>query len=917
MDNKNRNRYRKSFKSHGSYKHHSPKGSGDDSEHNYQRILSDHPRDDNSATTSSVDDLHHRREVIVKIDADDNFHGDDKTGSPSTGIWREPSCNEIANDDGFKFQQPKEATDDPPSKLISQFLNMQRDAGGELTLDMDMEMEELRPLNLSPTAQNPRRSNDNNRDSNFKEARLSFEALNIEPELIEELHNETSSSNDDDTYYHSRISPAVDDNGGGEILRGTPSFQRRQSSRWTKTQSRLMDPPNPLDVRSEVIAKSGPIRSGLLGRNSGLLGKPAGEEEEDDPLFDEDIPDDFKKGKLDALTVIQWIGLVFIVTALICTLIISKWKERTLRGLQYWKWEVLVLVLICGQLVSGWGIRIGVFFIERNFLLRKRLLYFVYGIRKAVQNCIWLGLVLLAWHLMFDKKVEADNKFLMFMNKVMVCMLVAILLWLVKTLMVKVLASSFHVSTYFDRIQESLFNQYLIETLSGPPLIEIQNNQEEDDRIMSEILKLEKAGANLPSELKSSAFQAGRSDRAFGSVVSKQSRGSSIKFSGTISKQDEGITIDHLHRLNPDNVSAWNMKRLMNIVRNGTLSTLDEQILGSTQDDESTTQIRSEREAKVAARKIFRNVAKPRNKFIYLDDLMRFLREEEALKTMNLFEELSECGKISKSALKNWVVNAFRERRALALTLNDTKTAVNKLHQIVNVLVGIIILIIWLVILGIATSKVLLFVSSQIVVVAFIFGNTCKMIFEAIIFLFVMHPFDVGDRCEIDGVQMIVEEMNILNTVFLKFDNLKIIFPNSTLATKAISNYYRSPDMGDSVEFHVHIATPAEKIAAMKQRIEGYVDNKKDHWYSSPMIVLMDLVELNAMKMSVWLRHKINHQDMGERWIRRALLVQEMVEIFKELDIEYRLHPIDINIRTMPIVNSTRLPPSWTDSSAQ
>lgn len=99
-------------------------------------------------------------------------------------------------------------------------------------------------------------------------------------------------------------------------------------------------------------------------------------------------------------------------------------------------------------------------------------------------------------------------------------------------------------------------------------------------------------------------------------------------------------------------------------------------------------------------------------------------------------------------------VNAFRERKALALTLNDTKTAVNKLHQIVNVVVGIIIFVICLVILEIATSKFLLFISSQIVVVAFIFGNTCKTVFEAVIFVFVMHPFDVGDRCEIDGVQV-------------------------------------------------------------------------------------------------------------------------------------------------------------------
>lgn len=196
-------------------------------------------------------------------------------------------------------------------------------------------------------------------------------------------------------------------------------------------------------------------------------------------------------------------------------------------------------------------------------------------------------------------------------------------------------------------------------------------------------------------------------------------------------------------------------------------------------------------------------------------------------------------------------VNAFRERRALSLTLNDTKTAVNKLHRMVNVIVGIVIVVIWLLILGIATSKFLLFVSSQLVLVAFIFGNTCKTVFEAIVFLFVMHPFDVGDRCEVDGVQvifhfylyshsltvtcfgpnlfaidyqMVVEEMNILTTIFLRFDNTKIVYPNSVLATKPIFNYYRSPDMGDAVEFCIHVATPADKIAAIRQRVLRYAE---------------------------------------------------------------------------------------------
>lgn len=61
--------------------------------------------------------------------------------------------------------------------------------------------------------------------------------------------------------------------------------------------------------------------------------------------------------------------------------------------------------------------------------------------------------------------------------------------------------------------------------------------------------------------------------------------------------------------------------------------------------------------------------------------------------------------------------------------------------------------------------------------------------------------------------------MNVLTTVFLRYDNAKVIFPNSVLSQKPITNYYRSPDMGEAVEFLVHIATPPEKIALIKQKI--------------------------------------------------------------------------------------------------
>ncbi|GAY54969.1 hypothetical protein CUMW_160860 [Citrus unshiu] len=809
----------------------------------------------------------------------------------------------VGGEEGFDFMQHGPSMEDPPSVLIGQFLHKQK-ASGEISLDMDLEMDELQHQ-ASNKNNNCGSSSGININSNTKSTqglptvsesptavnRVSFESL-------KRRHSNSTNNNYKD-------SPQKDSE--GEVVKCTSnksfdrnvSFNKKSALLMTKTKSRLMDlPPERIEPKSgRVVGRSGQLKSGFIGKNV--------DEEEEDPLLEEDLPEEYKKEKISIWVLLEWFSLILIIGALVCSLTIDYFKKKKLWKLGLWKWELLILVLICGRLVSSWIVRIIVFCIERNFLLRKRVLYFVYGVRKAVQNCLWLGLVLIAWHCLFDQRVEREtnSKVLKYATKILICLWVGVMLWLVKTLLVKVLASSFHVSTYFDRIQEALFNQYLIETLSGPPLIEIQKAEEEQERIVSEVQKLQNAGVTIPPGLKSSVLSSPQSAKVIGSGRLQRTprEGKSPKLSHTFSnKDDDGITIDHLHKLNPKNVSAWNMKRLMNIIRHGSLTTLDEQIQDSTNEDESAPHIKTEYEAKAAARKIFQNVAKPGSKFIYLEDLMRFLNEDEASKTMSLFEEASERKKISKSALKNWVVNVFRERRALAFTLNDTKTAVNKLHRFVNVLIGIITVIIWLLILGIATTKFLLFISSQVVVVAFIFGNTCKTVFEAIIFLFVMHPFDVGDRCEIDGVQMVVEEMNILSTVFLRYDNQKIIFPNSVLATKAIGNYYRSPDMGDAVEFCIHISTPAEKIAQMKQRILSFIENKKDHWCTNPMFIFKDVEELNRVRFAIWLSHKMNHQDIGERWERRALLVEEMTKIFRELDIQYRLWPIDINVRAMP-----------------
>ncbi|KAI3899503.1 hypothetical protein MKW92_023334 [Papaver armeniacum] len=827
-------------------------------------------------------------------------------------------------------QYSERLRDDPPSKLIDQFLNLQR-ASGEVSLDMDLEMDELvnehknnsglpplppksTPTN-SPIPQQPVRRR-SSKGMSIDHENYQEQSINLQPP--QQIRNQNS------------MSPQFGGGGGGtdEFVRRASNDSFKRNSNYspkknsgtflrTKTmmKSRLMDPPSDIMRSGRVPAKSVQLRSGFIA--GGRKSSANNEDSSDEDSFAEKYGDKYKKSSkfFTPLVIFQWVVLILILSAFVCSLTIRPLRKMTPWALYLWKWELILLVLICGRLLSGWGIRIVVFLVERNFILRKRVLYFVYGLRKAVQNCVWLGMVLITWSYLLDKKVAKEvikdrTRIPFYVTKCLILLLVGTLLWLVKTLIVKVLASSFHVTTYFDRIQDSLFTQYVIETLSGPPVIEIQRNMEEDEQVKVEVENLQKAGCTMPADLRATALPPTPIMKKTGSrrVIGSPK----VKSGCTNKKLEEGITIDELHKLNQKNISAWKMKRLMNIIRHGVITTIDEHIDGdSCDEDESATTIRSESEAKSAATKIFNNVAKPYSKFVHLEDIMRFMRDEEAEKTMSQFEGAIETDKINKKSMKNWVVNAFRERRALALTLDDTKTAVNTLHTMVNVVVGILIVIIGLLILEIATTKFLVLISSQLLLVAFMFGNTCKMVFESIIFLFVMHPFDVGDRCEVEDIQMVVEEMNILTTVFLRYDNQKIIYPNNVLSTKPISNLYRSPDMGDAIDFCVHVSTPMEKISTMKHLMTAYIESKREHWYPSPMIVVRDVDDLNRLKMSVWLCHRINHQDMGERWVRRALVVEEMIKVLRELDMEYRMLPLDINVRNMPGFSSQRVPSNW------
>lgn len=386
-------------------------------------------------------------------------------------------------------------------------------------------------------------------------------------------------------------------------------FRRRSI---TRPKSRFEEPLNPSDSSCALThdhSSSSPYKESPNQKASGTPKTPRSnndeeEEEEDDEVYKKELLQKTgkRRKKWKIWLLIEWVMLILATACLITSLLVQRLQEHVIWGLEIWKWCLMVMVIFCGQLMTHWFITVLVFLIEINFLFRKKVLYFVYGLQKSVQFCVWLGLILLSWSLIFNDsdvpRSPKTAKALNYVSRILASLLIGSVIWLVKTLLVKVLASSFHMNRFFDRIQETLYHQYLLQALSGPPLIEMA----------------EKVGPSKSS-----------SQFSFLNIVKSTGKGKGEKL--------EVIDIAKLHRISQEKVSAWTMRGLVNVIRSSGLSTISNKIDESFDEDKSLQkdkEITNEAEARAAARQIFKTVAKPGHKFripsqLFIDSFVQFL----------------------------------------------------------------------------------------------------------------------------------------------------------------------------------------------------------------------------------------------------------------------------------------------------
>ncbi|KAF9976897.1 hypothetical protein BGZ73_007514 [Actinomortierella ambigua] len=301
-----------------------------------------------------------------------------------------------------------------------------------------------------------------------------------------------------------------------------------------------------------------------------------------------------------------------------------------------------------------------------------------------------------------------------------------------------------------------------------------------------------------------------------------------------------------------------------------------------------TKDINSTANAKRLAKTLFYNLQRNSESLVVEDFMPHFEDEDEARRAFALFDKDGN-GDISKRELKEKIFYIYKERKDLHTAMRDLSQAVGKLNIIFLVIVVVLWLFIILSIFGQNIVQNLLSIGSFLLALSFVFGNSVKTLFENIVFLFITHPYDSGDLCNIDGTEMFVREVGLNSTMFVTWDGKRMYYPNNLLSTKPIHNVRRSPNMSEKIVLNIDIYTPAKKIIELRARMRDFLSRETKEFLPDMEIQIQEL-DLR-LKISMVIEHKGNWQDSGRRWNRRTKFHFALKEAMEDLDIKYYALP--------------------------
>ncbi|KIW03908.1 uncharacterized protein PV09_04751 [Verruconis gallopava] len=298
--------------------------------------------------------------------------------------------------------------------------------------------------------------------------------------------------------------------------------------------------------------------------------------------------------------------------------------------------------------------------------------------------------------------------------------------------------------------------------------------------------------------------------------------------------------------------------------------------------------------SQVLARRLYRTFYREETETVLADDLRNaFDNDEEADAAFTMFDK-DMNGDISMEELEAVCVEIGRERKAITASLKDLDSVVGRLDDVFMFIVFIIAVLVLISLISTSAAGVLTSAGSTVLALSWLFSATAQELLQSIIFVFVKHPFDVGDRVgiygntgsQLKGDDYFVKKISLLYTEFKKMEGHIVQAPNSYLNTLFILNQRRSGGLAEAVPIVIKFGTTLEQIEGLRNKLLEFVRAEKREYQGNILTELRDVTEAHSLTLNVVFFYKSNWQNELLRLQRRNKFICALMVSMQELGIE-------------------------------
>ncbi|KAG8747159.1 hypothetical protein FRC10_002208 [Ceratobasidium sp. 414] len=288
---------------------------------------------------------------------------------------------------------------------------------------------------------------------------------------------------------------------------------------------------------------------------------------------------------------------------------------------------------------------------------------------------------------------------------------------------------------------------------------------------------------------------------------------------------------------------------------------------------------------------------------LVITDITRYFPNHETAEIAFGMFDKDENHDVTRDEIEMACLEIHRERLSLANSMRDIDSAVGRLDNILMSLYFIIAAVVIAVTLETKLVTLLTGAGALVLGLSWLIGASAAEVLSSIIFLFIKHPYDVGDRVDIDKATYIVKEMRLLSTIFIDTSRGCLVqASNGGLGAKFISNIRRSAPMSETFVFDVAYSTEFEQIEALRRQMLSFVQSQgRDylpifdvvvsgivpilHKYMRSFIVFVDIPDQAKMTLKAEILYKSNWQQGALKTKRRNKWICALKTSMAELKI--------------------------------